>query len=208
MSRFLMPDFWQKAAWAQDCDGGIAVPGFRRQHQACVLPYADDMKKRVPILAAVVLAGLVLFWLSSGGPTPDPDLAVQFLGFTNEPTLGASALLGITNGTGRRLLITGMGLETKPFEDWHPSPTPMLWQQIGSSGTFGPRNLAIISISQGRGFVAVVAKPTAHEPWRVRVDCVDQFSQPVVLLNRLTLGWSYRFFVHKNSSVESPEMSD
>jgi hypothetical protein len=171
------------------------------------------MKKAVLILAAVVLAGALFLWLSRGSNPSQPQVAVQFLCFTNDQKLGASAFVRITNSAGYPISfpISGVFSETKTNGSWMASTAPVQWKSAGRFEAFGRNDIGFISLGSHLDFVVVVPLPLPRAAWRVRLDYEDG-GFVAALLGRVTRGRSGRFLglflVHKSISVVSPEIRD
>jgi hypothetical protein len=139
-------------------------------------------------------------------------VAVQFLCFTNDQKLGASAVLRITPGTSHELSHFGVAVETKANGSWVAAPAPSQWKIVGVVNPFGPRDSAIISMRQNGSLFAIIPQPVAYAIWRVRFNCEEEPPRLVVLLSRHARGATDRFLGslldHRSVSVLSPEMRD
>ena len=159
------------------------------------------MRTRAFILIAVIMAGVIVLWHSQDASPSPRGLTVQFLGFTNEPSLGESALLLVTNGASHTFSFYIPLQETKPFAG---ASKFAQWKMVGLPGT----NWASISVSPGKSLVAVIARPLPAAVWRVRLICEEARPRLVTALNWITHGWTDSYFPHRSSAVLSPEIHE
>ena len=147
----------------------LAIPVFLRIARPTDLPFTviSPMKRTVILTLILLLCGA--FYLISRAPqSSGSGVAVQYLGMTNDPALGKSALIRINNRTFQQIALDrGPAVQEKRTFGWSASALPWSWRFADGTNLFGLHDWVTLSLSPGRELVVVVPEPVPKCVWRV-----------------------------------------
>lgn len=97
-------------------------------------------RSRLIILGLSMVAIISAFWLTSVHKDADGAVRVQFVGTTNDPALGPSALVCVSNQAVSLIFCARLSPQVRSSSGWvdvdRRSPSGLAWLQRGESYTF------------------------------------------------------------------------
>ena len=161
------------------------------------------MRKLAAITFVVVFAtaAVLISKSTSGWARPPRDLAISFLGFTNDNRHGRVALLCVTNGGTAALYYSVDHFETRAPDGWTNLPAPI-------AARFGG------SLEPRKSFVWPVPPPATNTVWRVRLSCTEQARGWVGMIHKgqdlyegIITHAEHRRFGGRHYFVDGPEVT-